>query len=234
MLRNESNGATDHRRSLWFVPAVVLPVLVLLAALVPAAAMAGSGSGGSGGGSSGTCTAEVRATDEQTGARITVECGDDAQIDSVDLSLNELNEGQVDGESGTTCEPEDTSLNFTCETSGSNDGSGIAAEFTDDDGESVCADPALEIDFTVNFFGDERDSEEIENVEVTGCSGTSGGGGGDEDDGATPAGGVDSGAGGADEPSGPLAAALPLTGAALAVLALAVAGVVLRKTRTTP
>ena len=234
MLRNESNGATGHRRSLRFVPAVMLPVLLILAALVPASAMAGGGSG-SGGGSEDACTAEVRATDEQTGARITVECGEGATIDDVELSLNELNEGRVEGESGTRCEPEDTSLNFTCETSGSNDGSGIAARFTDDDGESVCADPALEIDFTVNFFG-ERSSEEIENVQVSGCSGTSGagGGGGDEDDGATPEGGVDSGAGGTVRPSGPVAAGLPLTGAALTVLALGSAGVVIRKTRTTP
>jgi hypothetical protein len=179
--------------------------------------------------SSRDCTAEVAGTQDPTVANIEVVCGDRV-IDNVELRLNERNEGTLEGEEGnTTCQPDDVSLTFNCQPSGDNDGSTIRAQLAADDSDEVCAEPRLEIDFTVTF--DDDSTEDIDNVEVSGCSES--GSGGDEDSGATPEGGVDSGAGGTATPAatGP---ALPLAGAALVILAGASLGVFMRRTRTTP
>ena len=210
----------------------LLPVLALLVALAPASAMAGAGSG-----TSGDCTATVR-TDNDTSevADISVDC-DGAAIDNVRLTTNGRNEGTLEGNEGTTCDPDQTAVEFICQPSGSSDALSISARFDEAQGEAVCLNPVLEVDFTVTF--EDESTEDIENVEASGCSDSSGGGGGEgisgEDDGSTPEGGVDSGAGGTAKPSDAAgAAAVPLTGAALILLALASGGLVLRKTRTTP
>ena len=211
----------------------LLPALALLIALAPASAMAGAGSG-----TSGDCTATVR-TDNDTSevADISVDC-DGAAIDNVRLTTNGRNEGTLGGNEGTTCDPDQTAVEFICQPSGSSDALSISARFDEAQGEAVCLNPVLEVDFTVTF--EDESTEDIENVEASGCSDSSGGGGGGEgisgeDDGSTPEGGVDSGAGGTAKPSDAAgAAAVPLTGAALILLALASGGLVLRKTRTTP
>ena len=102
----------------------------------------------------------------------------------------------------------------------------------------------LAVDFMIEFNGGttEQVIEQIDNVEASGCSDSSGSGGSGsggegvsgEDDGTTPEGGVDSGAGGTAKPSDTAGVAGPVSGAALILLALASGGLLLRKTRTTP
>jgi hypothetical protein len=205
----------------------LLPVLALLVALAPASAMAQTGSG-----TSGDCTATVR-TDNDTSevARITVDCGNGV-ITNVNLRTNGRNEGTLEGDNGTTCDPDQVNVEFDCQP-GSGDAVSIRAQFDEAQGEAVCLNPVLAVDFVVTLEDDR--TETIDNVEASGCSDSSGSeGGGGEDDGTTPEGGVDSGAGGTAKPSDTAGVAGPLSGAALILLALASGGLLLRKTRTTP
>jgi len=201
-----------------------------MAVLLPASASAQGGSD--------PCTAEVRATQDETVASFTVDCGD-ASIENVFIETTES--GRVEGDSGTECS-NDEGQTFECRPSGSSDDSIITGRFTNGQGDSVCADPRLTMDFTVEFAsggtqpsaadvdaqgegtgpgtepnGTEPDADQnIENVEVSGCEG---GGGGDR--GTTPRGGVDSGAGGAAASGGLSPTAIVL---AASVLGLALAG----------
>jgi hypothetical protein len=160
----------------------------------------------------------------------------------VNLRTNGRNEGALEGDNGTTCDPDGVNREFNCQPG--NDGSSISALFNEAQGEAVCLNPVLAVDFMIEFNGGttEQVIEQIDNVEASGCSdssGSSGGGGGEgvsgEDDGSTPEGGVDSGAGGTAKPSDTAGVAGPLSGAALILLlALASGGLLLRKTRTTP
>ena len=203
----------------------LLPVLALLVALAPASAMAQTGSG-----TSGDCTATVRtANDTSEVARITVDCGNGV-ITNVNLRTNGRNEGTLEGDNGTTCDPDQVNVEFDCQP-GSGDAVSIRAQFDEAQGEAVCLNPVLAVDFVVTLEDDR--TETIDNVEASGCSDSSGSeGGGGEDDGTTPEGGVDSGAGGTAKPSDTAGVAGPLSGAALILLALASGGLLLRKTRT--
>ncbi len=228
----------------------LLPVLVLLVALAPASAMAAPGqrgddakpadggvtASGTGSDSSGDCTATVRtANNTSEVARITVDCGNGV-ITNVNLTTNGRNEGTLDGDNGTTCDPDQVAREFDCQPG--SDGSSISALFNEAQGEAVCLNPVLAVDFVVELEGGGR--ETIDNLEASGCSDSSGSGGSGseggsgEDDGTTPEGGVDSGAGGTAKPSDTAGVAGPLSGAALILLALASGGLLLRKTRTTP
>ena len=102
----------------------LLPVLALLVALAPASAMAQTGSG-----TSGDCTATVR-TDNDTSevARITVDCGNGV-ITNVNLRTNGRNEGTLEGDNGTTCDPDQVNVEFDCQPGG--DGSSISALFNE-------------------------------------------------------------------------------------------------------
>ncbi len=225
----------------------LLPVLALLVAL-PASAMAAPGqkirpedgggitASGTGSDSSNDCTATVRtANNTSEVARITVDCGEGSVITNVDLTTNGRNEGTLDGDDGTTCDPDQVAREFDCQPG--SDASSISALFNLAQGEAVCLNPVLAVDFTVTF--DDGTTETIDNLEASGCSDSSGGGGSGseggsgEDDGTTPEGGVDSGAGGTAKPSDTAGVAGPLSGAALILLlALASGGLLLRKTRT--
>jgi len=186
----------------------------------------------------------VRATQDERVASFVVDCGD-ASIENVVLETTEA--GRVEGDSGTECSNEQRSQTFECRPSGSGDDTLISGRFTNTQGDSVCADPRLTIDFTVDFAnggtqqsaadveaqgqGTEpdggtqpADDQNIQNVEVSGCERARGdrgttprGGVGDR--GTTPRGGVDSGAGGAAEPRG-LSPAVIAGGASLLALAL--------------
>jgi len=226
----------------------LLPVLALLVAL-PASAMAapappkgdekapggGVTASGTGSDSSGDCTATVRtANNTSEVARITVDCGEGSVITNVDLTTNGRNEGTLDGDDGTTCDPDQVAREFDCQPG--SDASSISALFNLAQGEAVCLNPVLAVDFVVEVDGT---TETIDNLEASGCSDSSGGGGSGsegisgEDDGSTPEGGVDSGAGGTAKPSDTAGVAGPLSGAALILLlALASGGLLLRKTRT--
>jgi opacity protein-like surface antigen len=228
MLRTtEMKAAVRNRISPRFVLLAVLPVLLLLAAMAPASAMAGAGGGG--GGSQGDCEATLTATQSTSTASFSVDCGDGNDIRSVNLRTNEQNEGSVEGDNNTEC-TEQSSREFDC--APPDPDSSIGGRFESDGDDNVCSDPRLTVDFTVDL--EDASTEDIDNVVVSDCSDSSGSGSGDEDDGSTPEGGVDSGAGGTAKPSAASGAALPLTGAALIVLALASAGLLLRKMRTTP
>jgi len=203
----------------------LLSALVLTAVLLPASASAQDGSG--------PCTAEVRATQDERVASFVVDCGD-ASIENVVLETTEA--GRVEGDSGTECSNEQRSQTFECRPSGSGDDTLISGRFTNTQGDSVCADPRLTIDFTVDFAnggtqqsaadveaqgqGTEpdgtqpADDQNIQNVEVSGCERPRG------DRGTTPRGGVDSGAGGAAEPRRGLSPAVIAGGASLLALAL--------------
>ena len=227
----------------------LLPVLALLVAL-PASAMAApeektpreDGGNtvrtlGTGSDSSGGCTATVRtANNTSEVARITVDCGNGV-ITNVNLRTNGRNEGTLEGDNGTTCDPDQVNVEFDCQP-GSGDAVSIRAQFDEAQGEAVCLNPVLAVDFVVTL--EDGSTEDIENVEASGCSDSSGGGGSGseggsgEDDGTTPEGGVDSGAGGTAKPSDTAGVAGPVSGAALILLALASGGLLLRKTRTTP
>ncbi len=216
----------------------LLPVLALLVALAPASAMAGVGPITS----SGNCTATVRtANNTSEVARISVDCRT-GTITNVNLRTNGRNEGALEGDNGTTCDPDGVNREFNCQPG--NDGSSISALFNEAQGEAVCLNPVLAVDFMIEFNGGttEQVIEQIDNVEASGCSDSSGSGGSGsggegvsgEDDGTTPEGGVDSGAGGTAKPSDTAGVAGPVSGAALILLALASGGLLLRKTRTTP
>lgn len=213
-------------------------MLALLVALAPASAMAGVGPITS----SGNCTATVRtANNTSEVARISVDCRS-GTITNVNLRTNGRNEGALEGDNGTTCDPDQVNVEFDCQPGG--DGSSISALFNEAQGEAVCLNPVLAVDFVVELDGGttEQVIEQIDNVEASGCSDSSGSGGSGsggegvsgEDDGTTPEGGVDSGAGGTAKPSDTAGVAGPVSGAALILLALASGGLLLRKTRTTP
>jgi hypothetical protein len=233
----------------------LLPVVLVAVSLVPASASAQ--------GDSEPCTASVSATQDPRVAAIEVDCGG-TEIDTVDMTTSD--QGSLDENSGTTCSPDNSNTEFRCEPEGS--GSVVSARFDDDVG-GVCVDPRLTVDFSINFVGeggegtDPAASQNIENVEVSGCenSGTSRdacvtettttGDRGDRtrgepeavntletrrrDDECAPSGGVDSGAGGGAEGSSKISPP-PAAAAAAAggVLILALLGVALRaKLRTT-
>jgi hypothetical protein len=171
-------------------------VLALLVALAPASAMAGVGPITS----SGNCTATVRtANNTSEVARISVDCRS-GTITNVNLRTNGRNEGALEGDNGTTCDPDGVNREFNCQPG--NDGSSISALFNEAQGEAVCLNPVLAVDFVVELDG--GTTETIDNLEASGCSDSSGSGGegvSGEDDGTTPEGGVDSGAGGTAKPS---------------------------------
>ncbi len=219
MLTTQSNLATERGGSRRLVLLAVLLVLVLLAALAPASAMAGGGDSG------GTCDATVTTTQSMSTASFGVDCGDGNNIASVTLRTNEENEGSVEGDDNTDC-TEQSNREFEC--SPTDPDSSIGGRFEIDGNDDVCADPRLEVSFTVDL--EDGTTEEINNVEVSGCSDSTSGG--DEDSGATPEGGVDSGAGGTANPAASPGAALPIAGATLLVVALASAGLLVRRTRT--
>ncbi len=208
-------------------------MLALLVALAPASAMAAPGppkgdekppgggitASGTGSDSSGDCTTTVRtANNTSEVARITVDCGNGV-ITNVNLRTNGRNEGTLEGDNG-TCDPDQVNVEFDCQPGG--DGSSISALFNKAQGEAVCLNPVLAVDFVVEL--DDGTTETIDNLEASGCSDSSGGGGSGseggsgEDDGTTPEGGVDSGAGGTAKPSDTAGVAGPLSGAALILL----------------
>jgi hypothetical protein len=226
MLRTtETEAAVRNRISPRFALLTVLPVLLLLAAMAPASAMAGAGGGG---GTSGPCEATVTSTQDRGVAAISIDCGDGNNITSAEVRTSEP--GSIDERTGTSCR-EEGPRRFTC--SPDDPGSLVTLGFDADSGD-VCASPRLNVDFTVEL--EDESTEDIDDVVVANCSDSSGSDGSSgEDNGTTPEGGVDSGAGGtAQVSSGASGAALPLTGVALAVLAIVSAGLLLRKTRTTP
>ncbi len=154
-------------------------------------------------------------------ARITVDCGNGV-ITNVNLRTNGRNEGTLEGDNGTTCDPFDqVNVEFDCQPD-ERIPSPISALFNKAQGEAVCLNPVLAVDFVVEL--DDGTTETIDNLEASGCSDSSGGGGSGseggsgEDDGTTPEGGVDSGAGGTAKPSDTAGVAGPLSGAALILL----------------
>ncbi|MEJ7656627.1 MAG: hypothetical protein WKF33_06335, partial [Thermoleophilaceae bacterium] len=144
-------------------------MLALLVALAPASAMAGVGPITS----SGDCTATVRtANNTSEVARITVDCGNGV-ITNVNLRTNGRNEGTLEGDNGTTCDPDQVNVEFNCQRG--NDGSSISALFNEAQGEAVCLNPVLAVDFVVEL--DDGTTETIDNLEASGCSDSSGSGG---------------------------------------------------------
>jgi len=223
MPSNHRNAAIAQDGSRRFVLLVLLPVLLLFAALAlaPASAMAGDTGG------DGPCSATVTADDDPRIATFDLDCGDGNDIATATLRTNEENEGSVEGDDDTDCE-EQTNREFTC--TPTDPASSIGGRFTiDGDDQDVCVEPRLQIDFEVDF--DDGSMEEVNDVVVEGCPSDSGSGG-DEDSGTTPEGGVDSGFGGTAKAAS--TTTLPLAGAGLAFLVLVSAGLLVRRTRTTP
>jgi len=218
MLRTQSNPATGLGGTRRFVLLAVLPVFVLLAALAPASAMAGSSNGD-------PCSATVTLSqDDPALATFAVDCEEaNSNIATVDIRASE--DGRSDGDEGTTCTDDpDSARRFDC--SPDDPASQISGEFDGDSGD-LCASPRLTLDFAVDL--EDADPQQINNVEVSGCPGSSSG---DEDSGATPEGGVDSGMGGiADRPAS-TGLVIPLGAAAIVVLASV--ALFVRRTRTTP
>jgi hypothetical protein len=212
----ESNGRLGSRIQVLVGLGVATACLLLALAVAPAPALGGEGP---------SCEATVTSTQDPGVAAIDVECDD--EIRSVEVDTTE--DGELNGNTGTECTGQTRS--FTCEPEDP-PSSLISAQFDAVSGD-VCASPRLTVDFEVSFVGEGSEVEDINNVEVSGCSDTSVGG--DEDDGATPEGGVDSGFGGTGAQGSGTGPALPIAGATLLLLlALALAGLFLRKTRTTP
>ncbi|CAA9514327.1 MAG: hypothetical protein AVDCRST_MAG17-2183 [uncultured Solirubrobacterales bacterium] len=179
--------------------------VALLAAIAPAAASAQTSDDQNAGNQ---CDPDVDADrDDQTMARISLECPVDSEIGTVTLRTTEG--GSVEGRDGTTCERV-SNREFECQPE--DGGRRISAQFTNGQDDSVCAEPRLMVDFEVNFSDDTRD-ETIENVEVRNCPVESG------DDEATPEGGIDSGAGGTALRSSAPGPAFPALGVVFVLLA---------------
>lgn len=221
MLRTAETETAGMRTSHRLTLAGLLAALTLLVALAPTAAMAGTSNDGS----SGPCTAKLTSTQDRAVASFSVDCGDGNEISNVNLQTNENNEGSVEGDSGTDC-TERSSREFDC--SPTDPATSIGGRFRSAGEDEVCADPRLQIDFSVNL--EDGRIVEINNVDVANCSDTSDTSGG-EDNGSTPEGGVDSGAGGTAQASSELGIALPIAGGTLIVLALATFGLLVRRNR---
>lgn len=218
MLRTQSNPATGLGGSRPFVLLAVLPALLLVAALAPASALAGTSGG------DGPCSASLTATQDPAVASFTVDCGDGNNIVNVNLRSSE--DGRTEGGTGTTC-TENSARDFDCSP---DDPDFIITGRFDGDSGDICASPRLNVDFEIDL--EDGSTQNIDNVETANCSDDSGGGG-DEDSGATPEGGVDSGTADTSNQASP-GPALSIVGAALAVLALASAGMLVRRIRTNP
>ena len=178
--------------------------VALLAAITPATASAQDNDGQTPGNQ---CSPDVDADrNDETMARISLDCPDDQQIESVTLETTEG--GSIEAGSGTSC----TRISNTKSRCDDTDGdSVINAEFTNGQDQSVCAEPRLMVDFAVDFVDDEE-NERIENVEVRNCPVES-------DDEGTPEGGIDSGAGGTAPRSSAPGPVFPALGVVFVLLA---------------
>ena len=96
-------------------------------------------------------------------ARITVDCGNGV-ITNVNLRTNGRNEGTLEGDNGTTCDPDQVNVEFDCQP-GSGDAVSIRAQFDEAQGEAVCLNPVLAVDFVVEL--DDGTTETIDNLEAS-------------------------------------------------------------------